>query len=72
MALSNIGPVVVRLQGGNTSTYPWATSTRVDRKGGLHVYGNHRQHVVFLDTEWNAYVVSAAVRVYNENEEEDA
>lgn len=56
------GPVIVKLEGGSTSTHTWATRVTVDRKGNLHIYGHHRQHIVHLEGEWTAYVVSAFLR----------
>lgn len=62
MAYAATGPVLVKVSDGTTASYPWATRVAVDRKGTLHIYGHHRQHAVFLDGEWSAYVVSAPTR----------
>lgn len=63
MAYSQTGPVIVRgIDKSSITEYLWATRVMVDRKGTLHVYGHHRQHAVFLEGQWSAYVVSAPTR----------
>ena len=56
---SQTGTVLVKLASGSSVNYPWATSVKVDKKRSLHIYGHHRQHAVYLEGEWQAYVVSA-------------
>lgn len=58
MAYDQVDSVTVQTLDGQESI-AWGTRVSVDRKGGLHVYGEHHQHRVFKRGQWKGYMAKA-------------